>query len=80
MEDLSTGEEEAEVFFETTDVNGEIAAACSAINTVSELDTALMTKQDERRKGRIIRKSLAIIDVHIGYLYGCLFGEQKEEE
>lgn len=60
------------------DLPNEIIAACTALETVDGIDTAIMTKQDEARKKRIIRKSLAIIDNHIGYLYDCILEENKD--
>lgn len=63
-----------------TDVVNEIIAACNALETVQEIDTALMTKEDDKRKKRIARKSLAIIDYHINYLYACLYDDKDDED
>jgi len=39
----------------------------------------MMSKQDEIRKKRIVRRALAIIDNHIGYLYDCVFDDKDKD-
>ena len=82
-DDLNTTEkteELPEAIFEDTDVSSEIIAACNALETVASIDTAIMTKADDQRKRRIIRKSLAIIDSHISYLYDCIFDDGDKDD
>lgn len=76
-DDLKTGEEvEQEAIFEIPDPCAEISAACQAISAMDELDGALLNEADKRRKARILRRSIAIIDSNIKYLYDCL-GEEE---
>ena len=81
-DDLTTSETE-EVFeeaeFEITTRSDYIACAYNSINAVIDLDTALMSKEDDRRKRRIVRKSLRIIDDCICELYDELFEDDEED-
>lgn len=61
------------------DIPNEIIAACNAIDTMDNIDTAMMSKQDEIKKKRIVRRALAIIDNHIGYLYDCVFDDKDKD-
>jgi hypothetical protein len=70
-------EEEEEFEYEFTSRVEAIASAYSAISAVSDIDTAIMSKLDERRVQRIKRKSLRIIDSCIGEIYNELFFEEE---
>lgn len=77
------GEEEVEMEFEDCPSATEmIAAAFYAIDAVESMNT--MTTADTKRKKRIMRKSIAIMDYCITELYDLLFDDdeqtQKEEE
>ena len=79
MEDLTTKEdpeelEEAEV--ETTSRSEYIECAVNTINAVDSLNE--MTNEDSKRKKRIIRKSIKIIDSLISEMYDELFEEDEE--
>lgn len=71
-------EEEQEFEVEFTTRSEAIHSAFSAISAVSDMDTAIMTKQDERRISRIKRKSLRIIDECINEIYAEMFEDEEE--
>jgi hypothetical protein len=84
-EDMTTREDAYEplddsVEFETTSRSEYISSAYYAIAAVSEIDTALMSYEDKKRKKDIVRKSLRIIDNIISELDGELFEEYDDEE
>lgn len=69
-------EDMAVEFTSTVDyING----ACMAYSTMSEIDTAIMSKADEQRVKRIRRKCLKIIDVCISEYYDELFETDESE-
>lgn len=72
-------EELQEGIVEFTTASEYIASSCNAINTINEMDTALMSKSDEARIKRIKRKSLRIIDLCIAEMYDELFESDDEE-
>ena len=75
--------EEEEFEYEFTSRVEAIASAYSAISAVADMDTAIMSKLDEKRIQRIKRKSLRIIDSCISEIYNELFFEEdnnNEEE
>ncbi len=77
-EDLTTDEgEEIEVEFETTTRTDYINAATTAINALDTMDT--MTNEDAKRKKRIIRKSLKIIDNIISEMHDEIFESDEED-
>lgn len=65
---------------ETTSRTEYISSAYYAIAAVSELDTSMMSNEDQRRKTSILRKSLRIIDNIISELDGELFEEYEEDD
>ena len=77
-EDLTIGEEIEEAEFETTTRSDYVASCYNAIAAVGEIDTGIMSKEDAKRKARIVRKSLRIIDDIISELYDELFEEDEE--
>lgn len=56
-----------------------ITSAYFAISAVDDMDTAIMSKQDELRIKRIRRKAIKIIDSCLGDLYDELFEEEVED-
>ena len=64
--------------FETTSRSEYISSAYYAIAAVSEIDTELMQPRDKKRKKKIIRKSLRIIDNIISELYGELLEAEDD--
>lgn len=65
--------------FYTTSDSEYIASAFYALNAVNDIDTAIMSKEDERRINRIKKKSLKIIDQCISDLYDELFDDGEEK-
>jgi hypothetical protein len=66
--------EEEDIFenmeFEAADTRYEIISMCnSALNAVEGYDTAMISKEDAFKIKEIRRKSLALIDFHIGMIY-----------
>ena len=57
-----------------------IQAAYFALSSVEDMDTQLMSKQDEIRVKRIKRKALVIIDECLKSLYDEIIEETKDEE
>ena len=80
-EQQATPETEPEWLYEEPTTTPEfIASACNGITSISDIDTALMSKEDAKRVHRIRRKSLAILDYCIGLFYDELFDEETEKE
>jgi hypothetical protein len=82
-EDLTTAEEPEEEITEWAEVemtsrSEYIAAAYNAIAAVDDLDIGLMSNEDAKRKKRIMRKSLRIIDYVMCEMYDELFEEDEE--
>jgi hypothetical protein len=77
MDNQEQVEQEFEVEFTSTIdyING----ACMSFSTLSEVDTAIMSKADEQRVRRIRRKCLKIIDICIKEYYDELFENDEEE-
>ena len=66
--------EEKDIFenmeFEQCDTRYEIISMCnSALNSVEGFDTGMISKEDAFKIKEIKRKSLALIDLHIGMMY-----------
>jgi hypothetical protein len=56
--------------FEQADTRYEIISMCnSALNSVEGFDTGMISKEDAFKIKEIRRKSLALIDLHIGMIY-----------
>ncbi len=72
-------EVEEEILYEEATTTFEyIRASYNALQSVTDMDTALMSKEDAKRVHRIRRRSLRIIDHCIGILYDELFDEDTE--
>ena len=61
-----------------------VMLSCKAIETIvalkADMDDKLMSKQDQTRIKRIIRKSLAVIDECTNEMYSELFEKDEEGE
>ena len=71
--------EEQEGIVEFTSTSEYICSAYYAIASVEDADTALMTKEDEKRVKRIKRKCLKIIDICVSEMYDELFESDEED-
>ena len=78
LEKDQTIEEVEEVAFELTSDAEYIQAAYFALSAVEEIDTQIMSKQDELRIRRIKRKALVIIDECLKSLYDEIIEETEE--
>jgi len=72
-------EEEVEGIVEFTTCAEYISSAYFSLSAVEEIDTAILSKQDEMRIKRIKRKAIKIIDSCIGDLYNELFDDESDE-
>lgn len=83
-ENLTTGEAETEVLeegiVEFTTAGEYINSAYFALSAVEDIDTAIISKEDEKRIKRIKRKSLKIIDICITEMYDELFENDEEDQ
>lgn len=74
-------EQEEELLYEEATTTTEyIGASYNALQSISDMDTALMSKEDAKRVHRIKRRSLRIIDHCLGILYDELFDEETDKE
>jgi hypothetical protein len=64
---------------EFTSASEYIASAYYALASVEDSDTALMSKEGEKRVKRIKRKCLKIIDICISEMYDELFESDDED-
>jgi hypothetical protein len=69
----------SEFEFATTTAAEYISSAFYALNAVNEIDTAIVSREDERRINRIKKKSLKIIDQCISDLYDEMFDDGEEK-
>jgi hypothetical protein len=65
-------------FVEYTTTSEYIANSCNALNTIAEIDTALMMKDEEAMIHSIRYKCLKIIDLCVNEMYAELFEEEEE--
>lgn len=56
-----------------------ISSAYFSLAAVDDIDTAILSKQDEMRIKRIKRKAIKIIDSCLGDLYNELFEDESED-
>lgn len=63
--------------FEPTDYNSYIVAACNVLATIGEYEP--LTRDNQVKKARILRKCLRIIDYSIGEIYSEIFEDEPEE-
>lgn len=75
--------QEAEMFeegmVEFTSAGEYINSAYFALSAVEDIDTAIISKEDEKRIKRIKRKSIKIIDICITEMYDELFENDEED-
>ena len=71
--------QEDTAYFEPYSDSDYIAAAFNAITTVEGMDTAIMSKMDEKRIKRIKRQSLKIIAHCLNNLYEELFEDNTDD-
>lgn len=71
--------EEDTAYFEPYSDSDYIAAAFNAITTVEGMDTAIMSKMDEKRIKRIKRQSLKIIAHCLNNMYEELFEDNSDD-
>ena len=64
---------------EFTSAGEYINSAYFALSAVEDIDTAIISKEDEKRIKRIKRKSLKIIDICITEMYDELFENDEED-
>lgn len=72
--------EELEFTYEETSRAEYIAASYNSISAVQDIDTSLLSKEDEKRIKRIKRKALRIIDECISEMYDEMFEDEEEED
>ena len=70
--------ESEDFYFEPTDYNIYINSACNVLDAIRDYEP--ITKDNQLKKARILRKCLRIIDYSIEELYKELFHEEDEEE
>lgn len=56
-----------------------ITSAYFAISSIDDIDTALCSKEDEKRVKRIKRKAIKIIDICLSEMYDELFENDDDE-
>lgn len=78
IDEVDGEEEDYEIQYTT--LSEAIHGAHAAISAVCDMDTAIMTKQDEKRIYRIKRKSIRIIDKCIADIYAEIFEELENTE
>lgn len=79
-EDVDIEDEEDSAIFELPTPHDDIGAAYNALAAVSEIDTALSSKEEVKKINRIKRLSIKIIDEQIRYIHDCIFDENKEDD
>jgi len=73
-----TDETPEDFYFEPTDYNIYINSACNVLDAIRDYEP--ITKDNQIKKARILRKCLKIIDYSIEEIYKELFQEEEEEE
>ena len=71
--------EELDGYVEFTSASEYINSAYFAMNAVDDIDTAIISKEDEKRIKRIKRKSIKIIDICISEMYDELFETDEDD-
>jgi hypothetical protein len=64
--------------FEPLDYSVYINAACNVLDAINQYEP--LTKDNQLKKARILRKCLKMIDYSVEELYKELFHEEEEEE
>lgn len=68
-----------EGYVEFTSASDYITAAYFSLSAVDDIDTAIVSKEDEKRIKRIKRKSIKIIDICISEMYDELFENDEDD-
>lgn len=71
--------EELDGYIEFTSASEYINSAYFAMSAVDDIDTAIISKEDEKRIRRIKRKSIKIIDICISEMYDELFETDEDD-
>ena len=71
--------EELNGYVEFTSASEYINSAYFAMSAVDDIDTAIISKEDEKRIKRIKRKSIKIIDICISEMYDELFETDEDD-
>jgi hypothetical protein len=71
--------EELDGYVEFTSASEYINSAYFAMSAVEDIDTAIISKEDEKRIKRIKRKSIKIIDICISEMYDELFETDEDD-
>ena len=72
--------EELDGYVEFTSASEYINSAYFAMSAVEDIDTAIISKEDEKRIKRIKRKSIKIIDICISEMYDELFETDEDDQ
>jgi len=75
-EDPDVNESE-EFIFEPVDYSVYINAACNVLDAINQYEP--MTKDNQLKKARILRKCLRIVEHSVDEIYKELFDEEEEE-
>jgi hypothetical protein len=75
-EDPDVNESE-EFIFEPVDYSVYINAACNVLDAINQYEP--MTKDNQLKKARILRKCLRIVEHSVDELYKELFDQEEEE-
>lgn len=82
-ENLTTESSETEMLeegiVEFTSAGEYINSAYFALSAVEDIDTAIISKEDEKRIKRIKRKAIKIIDICLSEMYDELFENDEED-
>jgi len=70
--------ESEDFVFEPVDYSVYINAACNVLDAINQYEP--LTKDNQLKKARILRKCLKMIDYSVEELYKELFHEEEEEE
>lgn len=77
--EVDTAEMFEDGMVEFTSAGEYINSAYFALSAVEDIDTAIISKEDEKRIKRIKRKSIKIIDICITEMYDELFENDEED-
>jgi hypothetical protein len=70
--------ESEEFIFEPTDYNVYINAACNVLDAIRDYEP--LTRDNQLKKARILRKCLRIVEHSVDEIYKELFDQDEEEE
>jgi hypothetical protein len=70
--------ESEEFIFEPADYNGYINSACNVLDAIRDYEP--LTRDNQLKKARILRKCLRIVEHSVDEIYKELFDQDEEEE